>query len=331
MKLPSIHTLLNPAPPSPPTYDVNDNSYSQKQQALPAPPSVQVLPASPGPLSVDTMALSPMLSPALSSNRSPSVSSVGSISPMTMNMSDFPPIHGDDPPPRRRPVQSTPLLQPRTPANYLHQHKRSFSQGDKPLYADSHSDQGICAIGPTTLPTPPTSFSSPSPPPSIVISPSASSSASENKHNNKATTITNKNLLQPTTSNKKSRQSTATKGVKELGPAPPPCTEILISPTGQPILKRRRGRPPTRSPGYEEGGWTFLSPTVWDVASPSSSSPSSSLSPEQQQQYDRRGTAAEDEGMMNDAMTAFTSADMDTVLPMPKKKRGRKPKTHIEG
>ncbi|KAI8088751.1 uncharacterized protein BX664DRAFT_120244 [Halteromyces radiatus] len=275
MKLPSIHSLLNP-PPSPPTTLTLDNNVNQ-------PPSVQIFPASP----MENSTLSPMLSPALSSSRSPSISSVGSISPVSMNLSEFPPIHGDDPP--RRLVHSTPTLHPRSPSHYLHHHRLHSSEKHQQSWSSncySKDNNSTPPLG--TLPTPPHSLS---PPPSITISPSSDTP--------KIATI---------------------KSTKEEIPAPPPCTQIFISPTGQPILKRRRGRPPTRSPGYDEGGWTFLSPTVWDVTS-------TTLGPHQ---HERR-TEHEDDGTMNESMAAFTSANMDTVLPMPKKKRGRKPKTHIEG
>ncbi|KAI8333875.1 hypothetical protein BC941DRAFT_433233 [Chlamydoabsidia padenii] len=265
MKLPSIHTLLNPAPPSPPTYEVD-------KHLLHSPiPSVQVLPASPLSTPKDLVCLSPMLSPALSSSTmSPSVSSTGSISPLTMNSAEFPPIHGDDPP--RRLLNSPPLLlQPRSPTYYLHHHPhhKLSSQADKSMYLNSQPPQQ------------------------------------------------QQKQLQPVVSSRR----TTLKPSKEAPPAPPPCTEIFISPSGQPILKRRRGRPPTRSPGYEEGGWTFLSPTVWDVASSSQ---------QHDQRHNKKRGSIEDEP--TDTMTtAFTSANMETVLPMPKKKRGRKPKTHIEG
>lgn len=91
----------------------------------------------------------------------------------------------------------------------------------------------------------------------------------------------------------------------------PLVNPILFTNTGEPILKRKRGRPPNLREPVWEGGWTFVTPTVWNItsASPMSSS----------EQEDTETT------------TAFTSSTMDTVLTMPKKKRGRKPKTHIEG
>jgi hypothetical protein len=100
-----------------------------------------------------------------------------------------------------------------------------------------------------------------------------------------------------------------------LSPAPEEeetrVNPILFTNTGEPILKRKRGRPPNLREPVWEGGWTFVTPTVWNITS---ASPVPSA-----EQEDTETT------------TAFTSSTMDTVLTMPKKKRGRKPKTHIEG
>ncbi|KAI8876318.1 hypothetical protein K501DRAFT_288952 [Backusella circina FSU 941] len=94
----------------------------------------------------------------------------------------------------------------------------------------------------------------------------------------------------------------------------PASTQIIITEEGQPVLKRRRGRPPsTKEP--TSGGWTFLTPTVWDVNS----------------HLPYQSDSSETESIMNGSMAAFTSSSMDMVLDMPRKKRGRKPKTQIEG
>ncbi|KAG1420091.1 hypothetical protein G6F57_023656 [Rhizopus arrhizus] len=46
----------------------------------------------------------------------------------------------------------------------------------------------------------------------------------------------------------------------------PPFTQIVLSESGQAILKRRRGRPPNIKHCTTDGKhWTFLTPTVWDV------------------------------------------------------------------
>jgi hypothetical protein len=111
-----------------------------------------------------------------------------------------------------------------------------------------------------------------------------------------------------------------------------PTTQIVFDSSGQPVLKRRRGRPPTiRDANNFDGGWTFLAPTVWDVH----------VSEEQKQreiQADHKerlisvvSNVIQNDHLMNDAMAAFTNSNMDTILHMPRKKRGRKPKTHIVG
>lgn len=109
-------------------------------------------------------------------------------------------------------------------------------------------------------------------------------------------------------------------------PPLPPSTQIVLSESGQPILKRRRGRPPSMREPALEGGWTFLTPTVWDVNQPTQ--PQQSQPPPLSQ--NTTATAAAD-SVMNGSMAAFTSSNMDMVLQMPRKKRGRKPKTHIVG
>ncbi|CAO3700162.1 unnamed protein product [Rhizopus stolonifer] len=96
-----------------------------------------------------------------------------------------------------------------------------------------------------------------------------------------------------------------------------PFTQIILSESGQAILKRRRGRPPNMKPymdGSNEKHWTFLTPTVWDVNHEAHSQ-----------------TTEPKEDLMHGSMAAFTSSSMDMVLQMPRKKRGRKPKSHIEG
>ncbi|ORY91992.1 hypothetical protein BCR43DRAFT_497609 [Syncephalastrum racemosum] len=120
----------------------------------------------------------------------------------------------------------------------------------------------------------------------------------------------------------------------------PPTTQILLSPSGKPILKRRRGRPPTsaREPNHHgNGGWTFLTPTVWDVNRPQEAATATTGSDPNAQRTDADITKMSPppkqhhESAMSHSMAAFTSSDMDTVLQMPRKKRGRKPKKHIVG
>ncbi|KAI8378181.1 hypothetical protein EDC96DRAFT_493855 [Choanephora cucurbitarum] len=94
-----------------------------------------------------------------------------------------------------------------------------------------------------------------------------------------------------------------------------PSTQIIFDDAGQPKLKRKRGRPPTVQ---LDGSWTFLAPTVWNI-------------PISRTEHRDRQTTDDSDTIMTSAMAAFTSSKMDMVLPMPHKKRGRKPKTHLVG
>jgi hypothetical protein len=109
-------------------------------------------------------------------------------------------------------------------------------------------------------------------------------------------------------------QETPKEPEEDIEQALPPFTQIILSETGQAILKRRRGRPPNMKP-YDGKNWTFLTPTVWDV----------------NHQQTQAVTGEVEEDVMHGTMAAFTSSSMDMVLQMPRKKRGRKPKSHIQG
>jgi hypothetical protein len=109
----------------------------------------------------------------------------------------------------------------------------------------------------------------------------------------------------------------------------PPSTQIVLSESGQPILKRRRGRPPNLREPALEGGWTFLTPTVWDVKQDQPNVTTTNTTTTTSAATAAANAAAD--SVMNGSMAAFTSSNMDMVLQMPRKKRGRKPKTHIVG
>lgn len=98
-------------------------------------------------------------------------------------------------------------------------------------------------------------------------------------------------------------------------------TRKRLSMAEEPVIKRKRGRPPAVTPEVEEQ-ITFLTPTVWNIP----------VSKDQQERHEMASLKEKStEDQMHDSMTAFSSFDMDTVLHMPRKKRGRKPKTLIHG
>ncbi|KAI7886671.1 hypothetical protein K492DRAFT_190049 [Lichtheimia hyalospora FSU 10163] len=121
-------------------------------------------------------------------------------------------------------------------------------------------------------------------------------------------------------------------------PAP---TRLSFTPTGEPILKRRRGRPPSnaREACTWEGGWTFLSPTVWSVNNNNSNqvtAPPSTTLPVSGQQKDQPrktldATSQQQHSGDISSIAAFSSSDLSNVMHMPKRKRGRKPKKHLVG
>lgn len=92
--------------------------------------------------------------------------------------------------------------------------------------------------------------------------------------------------------------------------------------------KRKRGRPPSSyyysmdSKQQEDDQLTFLAPTVLNI-------------PTSKDQKERELKANKQQPQVvvieEDTMTAFTSSNMDTVLYMPRMKRGRKPKTSLHG
>lgn len=119
----------------------------------------------------------------------------------------------------------------------------------------------------------------------------------------------------------------------------PPPTQLSFTSSGEPILKRRRGRPPSnaREACTWEGGWTFLSPTVWSVNNNQVIAPPSVpvSSSEQQKDQPRKtldaATTSQQQSNTVSDIAAFSSSDLSNVMHMPKRKRGRKPKKHLVG
>ncbi|KAI9475522.1 MAG: hypothetical protein EXX96DRAFT_573637 [Benjaminiella poitrasii] len=107
---------------------------------------------------------------------------------------------------------------------------------------------------------------------------------------------------------KRSSDAAATDDDLERPPLPP-MTQIVLSESGLPILKRRRGRPPSIADG---SNWTFLTPTVWNVKPASNT--------EIQKQREPTGNSS----------LILTSSNMETTV-VPRKKRGRKPKQQMVG
>lgn len=224
------------------------------------------------------------------------------------------PLEGDDPPQRLRLPMSPQPSSPTSP---------------KPLYKYAW---------PKLSPTPSSSSTSSSSTASFDVSSGSISPSLE--HFSRSRTTSEDNYCRRVTSC--SPPVERQRSVSTSSAPPVPSTQIVFDSSGQPVLKRRRGRPPTkRNADNFDGGWTFLTPTVWDVH----------VSEEQKEreiQADHKErliseaqaqaaamsndySAIQNDHSMNDAMAAFTNSNMDTVLNMPRKKRGRKPKTHIIG
>jgi hypothetical protein len=224
--------------------------------------------------------------------------------PSPLHISPFNiPLEGDDPPQR--------LRLPLSP------------QSPKLLYKSTW---------PTLSPTPSSSTSSSS---TASFDVSSSSISPSLELFSRSRTTSEDNYRRRVTSNSPPPVIERQRSVSTSSAPPVPSTQIVFDSSGQPVLKRRRGRPPTmRHTNQFDGGWTFLTPTVWDVH----------VSEEQKEreiQADHKerlisatvipNSIAQNDHLMNDAMAAFTNSNMDTILHMPRKKRGRKPKTHIVG
>lgn len=338
-KLPSISTLLTlPSPPSPPQIVVDD----------PEPPSFSLSPASPRPSAFSSssnkgvrspylsVALSPILSPidspGSSSRRSPSpLPSPSLLSPninsnfnsinnsnnnnTSHNNVSLPPLQGDDPP---RKLQRHPSISSIS----------SITTSPKPQYNSVWTSSSPFMTSPhqSTMESPvPSSLPSPTIPDAASTCTNMTRSVSPCSSMGEDGPISLQQSHQER-DNSSSLSSNSSHSDPNEKPPLPPAMQIVLSESGQPILKRRRGRPPSMREPTLEGGWTFLTPTVWDVNNPQSQQQQQQQ--EQQQQNDHSDTP---DSVMNGSMAAFTSSNMDMVLQMPRKKRGRKPKTHIAG
>ena len=93
--------------------------------------------------------------------------------------------------------------------------------------------------------------------------------------------------------------------------------------------KRKRGRPPNSTrQATQRDSWTFVTPTVWDVKQHQEPV---TVHHSRKEEYVLLHWPQIKEQLQQEGQNTFTSTKMDTTLSMPKKKRGRKPKTQLEG
>ncbi|KAI9473634.1 MAG: hypothetical protein EXX96DRAFT_541318 [Benjaminiella poitrasii] len=330
--------------------------------------------------------LSPISSPSnsflntgiqqLSLNQNSRSGSICSISSISSTGQTIPPIQGDDPPQRLRlPTSPAFVPQPISPKNLLNE--SYTNQKSSNIWGPSHV-QSTC------------SFSNTNSNASSYSICSSSFSTLEHSPRSRATTATannNSGRLRVTHSATPSpphrSRSVSTSSVpitstlilsSSSSPKPPtiilddeeededipkavPSTQIVFDSSGQPKLKRRRGRPPVSKDtthqdqdGEGQKSWTFLTPTVWDIYISEEQKEREVQANQKEQQrllaakHERYQLSSQtvldthvthndhsmaDDHLMNDSMAAFTNSKMDTILQMPRKKRGRKPKTHI--
>ncbi|KAG2235928.1 hypothetical protein INT48_008231 [Thamnidium elegans] len=250
----------------------------------------------------------PSISNLLISSPYTSDAPIVNLSPASPSLNEYtksplPPLEGDDPPQRLRLPSSSPKL----PFN------NNTTWSTSPILSQQ-------SPSPSCSSTSSISFED-------VSSVSNESSPSLPTLEHFSTTTTTTVAATP-----RSRNSSTSSTKPIVSPSPIPNTQIVFDSSGQPVLKRRRGRPPTCNNNFEGGGWTFLTPTVWDIHV-------------SEEQKERELKADHDllvrsklqqqvhvlDDTMSDSMNAFTNSNMDTLLQMPRKKRGRKPKTHIAG
>ncbi|KAK4513490.1 uncharacterized protein ATC70_005491 [Mucor velutinosus] len=252
--------------------------------------------------------LSPLLSP-VDSHYASSISSSCCSSPHLLSVSQsLPPLQGDDPPKRLKRHPSISSM------SSITSNCSSSSLMTKPTlwHITSPSISPILSPSSISFPFPSPSTQQQQQQPSILISPSSPSAPS---------TLT----LQPC----RSPSPVAATPERDQRPLLPPSTQIIVNEEGETILKRRRGRPPNAKESPEEGGWTFLTPTVWDVKNQQSSQDAATKGVVSNQQQPPQTLAA---SITNGGVAVFSSSIVkDPLLQMPRKKRGRKPKTQIAG
>ncbi|CAO3621618.1 unnamed protein product [Mucor hiemalis] len=334
--LPSISNLLISSPYTATAVQQPQPPPTQQQQS--DPPILNLSPASPvlslpstpphnakSPsfLSLDDnrrYSTSPVLSPISSPSSSPYLNGIRYLSLGTNSNDTNPPLEGDDPPQRLR-LPSPSLSSTSSSSSPIS--PKSLFNTNSPPWNNASNTRSTNKIAYHHSPSPSCSSTS-----SSVSFEDASCASIESSPSAEP-------LLQQQQQQQPSRRSNTTNNTV----SPIPNTQIVFDSSGQPILKRRRGRPPTCNNNFEGGGWTFLTPTVWDIHV-SEEQKERELkadqeillkSKQQQQQQQQQQLQLLDESNMNDSMNAFTNSNMDTILQMPRKKRGRKPKTHIAG
>ncbi|SAL97344.1 hypothetical protein [Absidia glauca] len=175
------------------------------------------------------------------------------------------------------------------------------------------------------------------------------------RHQSASPSLSSRQQLYPSVSTSSSSSSSATSATSAT--------------SADPVVKRRRGRPPNTNRQVQRDHWTFVTPTVWDVKHTQlpdhhlDSPPDSTYSPPLissdsiLSSSDSGATAASmdskngvmlvlwphddpnhtngpgggDKTDIHYNLNTFTSTRMDATLTMPKKKRGRKPKNQLAG
>ncbi|KAF1801869.1 hypothetical protein V8B55DRAFT_1474686 [Mucor lusitanicus] len=240
---------------------------------------------------------SPLLLSPVDSHYASSLSSSSCCSSphlLSVSQSLLPPLQGDDPP---RPLKRHPSVSSMS---------SSTSNGSS-----------------TTSITKPTLWHVTSP----ILSPSSTSFSSSFPS---TATQQHKQPSAFTTQQSRSPSPVAATLERDQRPPLPPSTQIIVNEDGETILKRRRGRPPNAREPSEEGGWTFLTPTVWDVKNQQSTQGGATQDVASNQPLAAPTTTTHGD------VAVFSSSNVqedhtNALLHMPRKKRGRKPKTQMAG